>query len=65
LTLGLHVVVRKVHAAADILAEGGHDRTDPAKGRPLIMSFQQFYGLAPGKVHGSELAKIPEAAYRA
>ena len=29
------------------------------------MSFQHFYGLAPGKVHGSELAKIPEAAYRA
>ncbi|HEY0422547.1 MAG TPA: flavin reductase, partial [Rhodopila sp.] len=64
-SLALHVVVRKVHAATDILAEGEPDRIDPDKWRPLIMSFQQFYGLAPGKVHGSELAKIPEAAYRA
>jgi hypothetical protein len=62
---GLHVVVRKVHAAADIPPEAGHDSMDPDKARPLIMSFHQFYGLAPGKVHGSELAKIPEAAYRA
>jgi hypothetical protein len=29
-----------------------------------MMSFQQFYGLMPGRVHASELAKIPEAAYR-
>ena len=64
-SLALHVMVRKVHAAADILADSEPDRIDPDKWRPLIMSFQQFYGLAPGQVHGSELAKIPEAAYRA
>jgi flavin reductase (DIM6/NTAB) family NADH-FMN oxidoreductase RutF len=64
-SLALHVEVRKVHAATDILVDGETDRIDPDKWRPLIMSFQQFYGLAPGKVHGSELAKIPEAAYRA
>lgn len=64
-SLALHVAIRKVHAAMDILADGEPDRIDPDKWRPLIMSFQQFYGLAPGKVHGSELAKIPEAAYRA
>lgn len=63
-SLALHVVVRKVHAATDILADGEPDRIDPDKWRPLIMSFQQFYGLAPGRVHRSELAKIPEAAYR-
>ncbi len=63
-SVALHVVVRKVHAAAEILADGEPDRIDPDKWRPLIMSFQQFYGLAPGKVHGSELAKIPEASYR-
>lgn len=40
------------------------DRIDPDKWRPSIMSFQHFYGLKPGTVHGSELAKIPEAAYR-
>ena len=62
--LALVVEVRKVHAATDILMDGEADRIDPDKWRPLIMSFQHFYGLAPGKVHGSELAKIPEAAYR-
>jgi flavin reductase (DIM6/NTAB) family NADH-FMN oxidoreductase RutF len=64
-SLALHVVVRKVHATTDILADGESDRIDPDKWRPLIFSFQHFYGLTPEKVHGSELAKIPEAAYRA
>jgi flavin reductase (DIM6/NTAB) family NADH-FMN oxidoreductase RutF len=64
-SLALHVVVRKVHAATEILVDGEADRIDPDKWRPLIMSFQHFYGLAPEKVHRSELAKIPEAAYRA
>lgn len=64
-SLALHVAIRKVHASTDILMDGEPDRIDPDKWRPLIMSFQHFYGLAPGKVHGSELAKIPEAAYRA
>ncbi len=62
--VALHVAIRKVHAATAILMDGEADRIDPDKWRPLIMSFQQFYGLAPGRVHASELAKIPEAAYR-
>ena len=64
-SVALHVKIRKVHASTDILADGEPDRIDPDKWRPLIMSFQHFYGLASGKVHRSELAKIPEAAYRA
>lgn len=64
-SVALHVAVRKVHATTDILADGEPDRIDPDKWRPLIFSFQHFYGLAAGKVHASELAKIPEAAYRA
>jgi flavin reductase (DIM6/NTAB) family NADH-FMN oxidoreductase RutF len=63
-SVALHVAVRKVHATTDILVDGEPDRIDPDKWRPLIMSFQHYYGLAPEKVHGSELAKIPEAAYR-
>jgi len=47
-----------------ILVKGERDRIDPDKWRPLIMSFQQFYGLAPGKLHESTLAKIPESLYR-
>jgi len=42
---------------------GEHDRIDPDKWRPLIMSFQQFYGLGP-KLHDSTLAQIPESMYR-
>ncbi|WP_428487355.1 flavin reductase family protein [Rhodopila sp.] len=64
-SLALHVVVRNVHAATDVLTEGEPDRIDPDKWRPLIISFQHFYGLASGKLCSSELAKIPEAAYRA
>jgi flavin reductase (DIM6/NTAB) family NADH-FMN oxidoreductase RutF len=63
-SLALQVKVTKVHAATEILMDGETDRIDPDKWRPLIMSFQQFYGLGSGRVHGSELAKIPEAAYR-
>jgi flavin reductase (DIM6/NTAB) family NADH-FMN oxidoreductase RutF len=64
-SVALHVKIRKVHASTDILADGEPDRIDPDKWRPLIMSFQHFYGLTNGRVHQSELAKIPEAAYRA
>jgi flavin reductase (DIM6/NTAB) family NADH-FMN oxidoreductase RutF len=63
-SLALQVRVTRVHAAGDILG-AAPDHIDPDRWRPLIMSFQQFYGLAPGRVHTSELANIPEAAYRA
>jgi flavin reductase (DIM6/NTAB) family NADH-FMN oxidoreductase RutF len=63
-SLVLHVAIQKVHAGTAILADGDPDRIDPDKWRPLIFSFQHYYGLADGKVHPSELAKIPEAAYR-
>ena len=44
--------------------KGERDRIDPDNWRPLIMSFQQFYGLAPGKLRDSTLGRIPEALYR-
>jgi len=28
------------------------------------MSFQKFYGLAPGQIHDSTLGRIPESLYR-
>ncbi len=39
------------------------NRVDPDKWRPLIMSFQEFYGLGE-KVHASTLGTIPERLYR-
>lgn len=55
--------VTRVHVHADILMDGFDNRIDPDKWRPLIMSFQKFYGLTP-QVHPSRLAEIPETLYR-
>jgi flavin reductase (DIM6/NTAB) family NADH-FMN oxidoreductase RutF len=60
----IEVRITRVHAHPAILMDGQANRIDPDKWRPLIMSFQQFYGLAPEKLHRSELAQIPEAYYR-
>ena len=45
-----------------ILLNGDPDRVDPDKWRPLIMSFQEFYGLGEKKGQ-STLAQIPESLY--
>ena len=58
----LEVAVQRVHAEEVILAEP--DRIDPDAWRPLIMSFQRFYGLTAEQVAESRLAEIPESAYR-
>ncbi len=57
------VRVQRVHVDESILMAGERDRIDPDKWRPLIMSFQQFYGLGP-QLHESPLGTIPESAYR-
>ncbi|WP_217602285.1 flavin reductase family protein [Chitinophaga sp. GbtcB8] len=54
--------IQRVHINDSILMEGTTNRVDPDKWRPLIMSFQQFYGLGE-QVHDSTLAQIPEALY--
>ena len=58
------VRIQRVHICPDILMDGFANRIDPDKWRPLIMSFQEFYGLAPGKAHPSTLGEIPEELYR-
>lgn len=61
--LNLEVRIQRVHLHEAILLNGDVKRVDPDKWRPLIMSFQHFYGLGP-QVHASALAQIPEALYR-
>lgn len=63
--LSIEVRIRRVHLAEAILAEGDSNRIDPDKWRPLIMSFQHFYGLTPARLSDSALARIPESLYRA
>ena len=60
--LALEVAVERVHADPEIVPEP--DRIDPDAWRPLIMSFQQFYGLGAGRLRPSELGRIPEEMYR-
>jgi|HubBroStandDraft_4_1064222.scaffolds.fasta_scaffold268561_2 flavin reductase (DIM6/NTAB) family NADH-FMN oxidoreductase RutF len=58
------VRVQRVHIEESILAQDESNRIDADKWRPLIMSFQKFYGLAPHELHESTLARIPESMYR-
>lgn len=62
--LAFEVRIQRVHLEESILMDGEPDRVDPDKWRPLIMSFQKFYGLATDQVHQSTLAQIPERLYR-
>ena len=55
--------IQRAHLEESILMNGDPNRIDPDKWRPLIMSFQHFYGLG-SQVHDSTLARIPESAYR-
>ncbi|MDN3551660.1 flavin reductase family protein [Mucilaginibacter aquaedulcis] len=61
ITLELKIV--QVYLEDSIIMNGDPNRVDPNKWRPLIMSFQQFYGLGP-QVHSSALASIPEHQYK-
>lgn len=61
--LTFEVRIVRVHARPDILVDGDTNRIDPDKWRPLIMSFQKFYGLTE-EVHPSTLAEISEDTYR-
>jgi flavin reductase (DIM6/NTAB) family NADH-FMN oxidoreductase RutF len=60
----IEVRIQRVHADERILADGEENRIDPDRWRPLIMSFQHFYGLRPGKLQDSRLGQIPEHLYR-
>jgi len=62
--LNIEVRIQRVHLHPSILMADRPDHVDPDKWRPLIMSFQKFYGLADGQVRPSTLSSIPEAAYR-
>jgi flavin reductase (DIM6/NTAB) family NADH-FMN oxidoreductase RutF len=59
----LEARMTRLHAEESILMDGHADRIDPDKWRPLIMSFQEFYGLGP-RIHPSKLGEIAEELYR-
>jgi len=59
----IEVRIQRVHIEESLLMEGEPNRIDPNKWRPLIMSFQEFYGLGP-QLQSSTLGQIPELLYR-
>ncbi|KAI1379199.1 hypothetical protein F4677DRAFT_465403 [Hypoxylon crocopeplum] len=65
LALAIEVRVLRVHVLQSLRMEGHPNRVDPDKWRPLIMSFQELYGLKDGKVIPSVLGRIGEEKYRA
>jgi flavin reductase (DIM6/NTAB) family NADH-FMN oxidoreductase RutF len=62
-TVAVEVAITRVHVHPDIRLPGTENRIDPDAWRPLIMSFQRFYGLGD-QLHPSRLATIGEEWYR-
>jgi flavin reductase (DIM6/NTAB) family NADH-FMN oxidoreductase RutF len=54
--------ILRVYLEESVLMHGSAKRVDPDKWRPLIMSFQKFYGLG-NQLQESRLASIPESLY--
>lgn len=61
--VSIELKILKIRLEENILMGDDPNHVDPDKWRPLIMSFQQFYGLG-NQVHPSALAQIPEHLYR-
>lgn len=59
----LELKILRVHLDDSIVSDQNPNHVDPDKWRPLIMSFQHFYGLG-GEIHPSKLASVPERLYR-
>jgi flavin reductase (DIM6/NTAB) family NADH-FMN oxidoreductase RutF len=62
-TVAVEVTITCVHVHPGMRLPGTENRIDPDAWRPLIMSFQHFYGLGD-RLHPSRLAAIDEEWYR-
>ncbi|CAM1505939.1 Fc.00g115760.m01.CDS01 [Cosmosporella sp. VM-42] len=65
LAVAIEVRVLRVHLDESLRMAGYPNRVDPDQWRPLIMSFQELYGLRRGKVSSSVLGSVCEEKYRA
>ena len=62
--LALEVKILRVHIDEELRLVGHQNRIDADKWRPMVMSFQELYGLAKKKVVPSQLARIKEEMYK-
>lgn len=61
--VNIELKIVKVRLDQSILLNDDPNYVDPDKWRPLIMSFQQFYGLG-NQVYPSALSQIPQHLYK-
>ncbi|WP_395244549.1 flavin reductase family protein [Agromyces sp. MMS24-K17] len=61
--LAVEVAVTRVHVLESVRMPGFANRVDPQRWRPLLMSFQRFFGLG-AEAMPSRLASIDEEWYR-
>ena len=62
--LAIEVKILQTRVRNDLRLAGHANRIDPVRWRPMIMSFQELYGLSPKKLTESKLATIDEERYR-
>jgi flavin reductase (DIM6/NTAB) family NADH-FMN oxidoreductase RutF len=62
--MALEVVVRRVHIHENLRMKNFPNRIDPDKWQPMIMNFQELYGVSTGKLGASVLGEIDEELYR-
>jgi flavin reductase (DIM6/NTAB) family NADH-FMN oxidoreductase RutF len=62
--MAIEVKILRTHVVDELRLPGYANRIDPDKWKPMIMSFQNLYGLKDGKLAESTLAKIDEESYR-
>lgn len=60
--VSIELRIKRLYLEEAIQLDGNPNRVDPDKWRPLMMSFQKFYGLG-SQVHPSVLSSIPEHLY--
>ncbi|EME84106.1 uncharacterized protein MYCFIDRAFT_133576 [Pseudocercospora fijiensis CIRAD86] len=60
----IEVKILKTYVLDEIRLAGYENRIDPDKWKPLIMMFQNLYGLKNGKADDSVLARCEEELYR-
>jgi len=61
--LAVEIAVTHVHVRESLRLAGYANRIDPERWRPLLLSFQRFFGLGD-EAHPSRLASIDEDWYR-
>jgi flavin reductase (DIM6/NTAB) family NADH-FMN oxidoreductase RutF len=64
LMMGLEVKILRIHIEDRLMLAGHENRIDTDKWQPMLMCFQEYYGMGQKKLVKSRLAEIDEELYR-